>query len=318
MYEVVDNSIDEAVNKHASLITVKINADGSVSCQDDGRGIPFGAMPDNNNRPALEVVLTEIHAGGKFDREGGYKTGTGGLHGVGITAVNALSEWLEAEVRREGYAWRMEFQRGVVTGDLKKLGATEKTGTRITFRPDAEIFPDIEFDFDILSRRLQELAFLNAGVRIRIADDRTGQTDEYFYEQGLIEFVNYLNRTEDVLFSQVISLDGVQDSEDGEVEVSQCNEIMVDGKTKFKCSLKIKYIINKVIKSENISVDFEKKFNRGDKIKLYYITNQDKVYFEKYGKDLINYYNRIAFCSCILFIVSIISIIILSKYIKSI
>jgi len=219
VYEVVDNSIDEAVNKHASLITVKINADGSVSCQDDGRGIPIGAMPDNNNRPALEVVLTEIHAGGKFDREGGYKTGTGGLHGVGITAVNALSEWLEAEVRREGYAWRMEFQRGVVTGDLKKLGATEKTGTRITFRPDAEIFPDIEFDFDILSRRLQELAFLNAGVRIRIADARTGQTDEYFYEQGLIEFVNYLNRTEDVLFSQVISLDGVQDSEDGEVEV---------------------------------------------------------------------------------------------------
>ena len=219
VYEVVDNSIDEAVNKHGSLITVKINADGSVSCQDDGRGIPIGAMPDNNNRPALEVVLTEIHAGGKFDREGGYKTGTGGLHGVGITAVNALSEWLEAEVRREGYAWRMEFQRGVVTGDLKKLGATEKTGTRITFRPDAEIFPDIEFDFDILSRRLQELAFLNAGVRIRIADARTGQTDEYFYEQGLIEFVNYLNRTEDVLFSQVISLDGVQDSEDGEVEV---------------------------------------------------------------------------------------------------
>ena len=219
VYEVVDNSIDEAVNKHASLITVKINADGSVSCQDDGRGIPIGAMPENNNRPALEVVLTEIHAGGKFDRECGYKTGTGGLHGVGITAVNALSEWLEAEVRREGHAWRMEFQRGVVTGDLKKLGATEKTGTRITFRPDAEIFPDIEFDFDILSRRLQELAFLNAGVRIRIADDRTGQTDEYFYEQGLIEFVNYLNRTEDVLFSQVISLDGVQDSEDGEVEV---------------------------------------------------------------------------------------------------
>ena len=219
VYEVVDNSIDEAVNKHASLITVKINADGSVSCQDDGRGIPIGAMPENNNRPALEVVLTEIHAGGKFDREGGYKTGTGGLHGVGITAVNALSEWLEAEVRRDGHAWRMEFQRGVVTGDLKKLGATEKTGTRITFRPDAQIFPDIEFDFDILSRRLQELAFLNAGVRIRIADDRTGQTDEYFYEQGLIEFVNYLNRTEDVLFSQVISLDGVQESEDGEVEV---------------------------------------------------------------------------------------------------
>lgn len=219
VYEVVDNSIDEAVNKHASLITVTINADGSVSCQDDGRGIPVGPMPEMNNRPALEVVLTEIHAGGKFDRSGGYKTGTGGLHGVGITAVNALSEWLEAEVRREGHAWRMEFQRGVVTGDLKKLGATDKTGTRITFRPDGEIFPDISFDFDVLSRRLQELAFLNAGIHIRITDERTGQTDEYCFEQGLIEFVNHLNRTEDVLFPQVISLEGEQESEDGEVEV---------------------------------------------------------------------------------------------------
>jgi len=219
VYEVVDNSIDEAVNKHATVITVTIHADGSVSCLDDGRGIPVGTMPEANNRPALEVVLTEIHAGGKFDRSGGYKTGTGGLHGVGITAVNALSEWLEAEVRREGHAWRMEFQRGVPSGGLKKLGAAEATGTRITFLPDLEIFPDISFNYDTLARRLQELAFLNAGVRIRLHDDRTTQSDEFHYEDGLIQFVKHLNRTEDPLFSHVIHFSGVQPSDDGEVEV---------------------------------------------------------------------------------------------------
>jgi len=112
VYEVVDNSVDEAVNGHATRIKVRIKTDGSVSCSDDGRGIPVGRMPDKENRSALEVVLTEIHAGGKFDRESGYKTGTGGLHGVGITAVNALSEWLEAEVRRDGYVWTMDFVRG--------------------------------------------------------------------------------------------------------------------------------------------------------------------------------------------------------------
>jgi DNA gyrase subunit B len=220
VYEVVDNSIDEAVNNHASLITVKIHADCSVTCMDDGRGIPVGAMADMDNRSALEVVLTEIHAGAKFDRSGGYKTGTGGLHGVGITAVNALSEWLEAEVRREGHVWRMEFQRGVPTSDLKKLGTTETTGTRISFRPDGDIFPDIAFTFDTLCRRLQELAFLNAGIRIRILDERTDQTEEFFYEQGLIEFVRHLNRTEDPLFASIISFGGVQDSDDGQVEVN--------------------------------------------------------------------------------------------------
>lgn len=219
VYEVVDNSIDEAVNKYASLITVKVHADCSVTCMDDGRGIPVGAMADMDNRSALEVVLTEIHAGGKFDRAGGYKTGTGGLHGVGITAVNALSEWLEAEVRREGHVWRMEFQRGVPTSDLKKLGTTETTGTRISFRPDSEIFPDIAFNFDTVCRRLQELAFLNAGIRIRIHDERTDQTEEYFYEQGLIQFVTHLNRTEDALFPAIISFKGIQDSDDGQVEV---------------------------------------------------------------------------------------------------
>ncbi len=219
VYEVVDNSVDEAVNRHATVITVRINADGSVSCLDDGRGIPVGPMPDMGNRPALEVVLTEIHAGGKFDREGGYKTGTGGLHGVGITAVNALSEWLEAEVRREGHVWRMDFQRGIVTNQLQKLGASDTTGTQITFKPDPEIFPDTNFNYDTLARRLQELAFLNAGVRIRINDERSNQTDEFHYEEGLLEFVKHLNRTEDPLFPQIIRIQGTMPSDDGEVEV---------------------------------------------------------------------------------------------------
>ncbi len=219
VYEVVDNSVDEAVNRHATVITVRINADGSVSCLDDGRGIPIGPMEDMGNRPALEVVLTEIHAGGKFDREGGYKTGTGGLHGVGITAVNALSEWLEAEVRREGHVWRMDFQRGVVTNELQKIGTSESTGTKITFMPDPEIFPDTTFNFDTLSRRLQELAFLNAGIRIRINDERSQQTEEFFYEEGLQEFVRHLNRTEDPLFAQIIRIQGTAPSDDGEVEV---------------------------------------------------------------------------------------------------
>lgn len=218
VYEVVDNSIDECVNKYATTVNVKINADGSVSCSDDGRGIPIGEMPEMNNRPALEVVLTEIHAGGKFDREGGYKTGTGGLHGVGITAVNALSEWLEAEVRREGHVWTLEFAQGAVKTSLQKLGKTDKSGTKITFKPDGTIFPDTKFLYDTLTKRLQELAFLNAGIKIRINDERTGQSDEFFYEQGLIEFARYLNRTESVLYEEIIHIEGELD--DVQVNIS--------------------------------------------------------------------------------------------------
>ncbi len=208
VYEVVDNSVDEAVNKYATKISVKINADGSVTCSDDGRGIPVGPMPDKDNKPAVEVVLTYIHAGGKFDRDSGYKTGTGGLHGVGITAVNALSEWLEVEVRREGYAWMMEFARGEVTTPLKRLGTADKTGTKLTFKPDPDIFQETNFSYDTLHKRLQELAFLNKGVQIRISDERTGQKDKFLYEGGLIQFVQHLNRTENPLFSEVITFIG--------------------------------------------------------------------------------------------------------------
>lgn len=208
VFEVVDNCIDEAVNGHATTVTVRINADGSVSVIDDGRGIPVGLMPDQDNRSALEVVLTELHAGGKFDRESGYKTGTGGLHGVGITAVNALSEWLEAEVRREGHVWHMEFARGVVTSQLKQLGKADSTGTKITFLPDHEIFPDTKFVYDVLQKRLQELAFLNKGIKVHLTDERTGQREDFCYHNGITEFVTWLNRTENALFPTVVNIEG--------------------------------------------------------------------------------------------------------------
>ena len=220
VYEVVDNSVDEAVNKFATTILVKINVDGSCSCIDDGRGIPVGPMKDMENRSALEVVLTEIHAGGKFDRKSGYKTGTGGLHGVGITAVNALSEWLEAEIRREGHVWTMDFARGVMTHGLQRLGASDTTGTKITFKPDGGIFPDTKFVYDTLAKRLQEVAFLNAGIRIKIVDDRTGQSDEYLYHEGITEFVKHLNRANTALFPQVIRIQGRDDAHNTEVDVA--------------------------------------------------------------------------------------------------
>jgi DNA gyrase subunit B len=208
VYEVVDNSIDEAVNAFASVIVVRINADGSVTITDDGRGIPVGAMPEMGNRSALEVVLTEIHAGGKFDRSSGYKTGTGGLHGIGITAVNALSEWLEVEVRREGHVWTMDFARGVMVNALKQLGKSDRTGTKITFKPDPQIFPDGRFSYDVLHKRMQELAFLTPGARILISDERTGQSDEFQYQDGIVEFVKHLNRTETPLSADVIRIEG--------------------------------------------------------------------------------------------------------------
>lgn len=209
--EVVDNSIDEALSGYGKLITVSINLDGSVTTTDEGRGIPVGPMPDQGNKPALEVVLTSTHAGGKFDRKGGYAKGTGGLHGVGIKAVNALSEWLEVEVRREGHVWQMEFSRGLVTSPLRRLGTSSETGTRMTFKPDTDIFPDTKFSYDTLQKRLQELAFLNPGVRLRISDERTGQTEDHCYEGGLREFVTYLNRTETPLIPEVIMIDGTVD-----------------------------------------------------------------------------------------------------------
>ncbi len=225
VFECLDNSIDEAVNVDSegkpfcSNINCTIHVDGSVSVTDDGRGIPVGLMASEGGRSALEVVLTEIHAGGKFGREGGYKTGTGGLHGVGITAVNAVSEWLEAEVRREGHVWTMSFAQGVLVDPLAKLGKTDKTGTKIAFKPDPTIFSDTNFSYEILHRRLQELAFLTPGVRISIKDERTGQSDEFHYEDGLIEFVKHLNRATTPDYPDVIDIRGEGEGHEGTIYV---------------------------------------------------------------------------------------------------
>ena len=211
VYELVDNCIDECANGFASHLSVVIHSDGSVSVSDDGRGIPVGPMPEEDNKSALEVVLTNIHAGGKFNRDGGYKVGTGGLHGVGIKAVNALAEWLEAEIRREGHVWTMDFARGKPTTELKKLGKSDTTGTKITFKADPDIFPDTRYNFEPLAKRLQELAFLNAGVRIRVLDERSSQQEEFSYPEGIVEFVRWLNRTETPLYEPIIRINGLQD-----------------------------------------------------------------------------------------------------------
>ncbi|MEQ9406169.1 MAG: DNA gyrase subunit B [Fuerstiella sp.] len=217
VYEVVDNSIDEAVNGHASEVKVQINVDESISISDDGRGIPISEVR-GDGRPAVEVVLTEIHAGGKFDRDSGYKTGTGGLHGVGITAVNAVSAWLTAEINREGHVWVMDFEKGKRTSDLRQLGRSDRTGTRLSFLPDPEIFPETKFSFDTLTRRLQELAFLTPGIRITLQDDRVSRTEVFHYEEGLVEFVRHLNRTQTPILGEVIRISG--ESENVQVELA--------------------------------------------------------------------------------------------------
>ncbi|HRA89799.1 MAG TPA: DNA gyrase subunit B, partial [Planctomycetaceae bacterium] len=210
VYEVVDNSIDEAVNGFASEVHVQINLDESISIVDNGRGIPVDAVK-GDGRCALEVVLTEIHAGGKFNRESGYRVGTGGLHGVGITAVNALSSWLTAEIQRGGSIWVMDFEKGHRTSELRELGRTDKTGTRLTFLPDDTIFSETVFSFDTLTRRMRELAFLTPGIRITLRDERADRTEVFHFEDGLVEFVKYLNRTSSPLTSDVFRVVGEVD-----------------------------------------------------------------------------------------------------------
>ncbi|HWE97513.1 MAG TPA: DNA topoisomerase (ATP-hydrolyzing) subunit B [Tepidisphaeraceae bacterium] len=207
VYEIVDNSIDEALAGYCKVISVKINADGSVTVIDDGRGIPVGIHPEAKI-PTVEVVLATLGAGGKFDHTEGsaYRT-SGGLHGVGASVVNFLSEWLEVEVRREGKVHHMEFERGRKATDLKvvpPVGWTSPTGTKITFKPDHEIFPEIEYKYDVLANRLRELAYLNEGIHIIMEDERTGKKEEYKYSEGLKEFVRSLNEGKNTL-TQIIS-----------------------------------------------------------------------------------------------------------------
>jgi DNA gyrase subunit B len=219
VYEVVDNSIDEAMAGYCRNIDVTVHADGSVSIADDGRGIPVGPHPQYPDKSTLEVVLTKPHAGGKFDHDS-YKV-SGGLHGVGVTVVNALSEWLEAEIHRDGQVWRQDYEQGESKDPVRPTGPTKVNGTKIRFLPDAEIFDTITFDYDVLEKRLRELAFLNKGVRIRLADERGDEPkrDEFFSSAGLPEFVAYLNRAQNALHPPVI-LGGRDDERAVEVDVA--------------------------------------------------------------------------------------------------
>ena len=196
VYEVVDNSVDEALGGYAKGINVLLNRDDSVSVADDGRGIPVDSHPQLG-RPALEIVMTVLHAGGKFDHES-YSV-SGGLHGVGVSVVNALSEWMEVEVRRNGRIYWQRYQRGSVASDVEVRGHSEDTGTTVTFKPDGTIFEETEFNFDTLSSRLRELAFLNRGLSITIKDERTEKENDFCYEGGIISFVEYLNANKETL-----------------------------------------------------------------------------------------------------------------------
>jgi len=196
VYEVVDNSVDEALGGYAKGINVLLNRDGSGSVADDGRGIPVDRHPQLG-RPALEIVMTVLHAGGKFDHES-YSV-SGGLHGVGVSVVNALSEWMEVEVRRNGRIFWQRYQRGSVASDVEVRGHSDKTGTTVTFKPDGGIFEETEFNFDTLSSRLRELAFLNRGLSITIKDERTEKENDFCYEGGIISFVEYLNANKETL-----------------------------------------------------------------------------------------------------------------------
>ncbi|GAB2717248.1 DNA topoisomerase (ATP-hydrolyzing) subunit B [Paenibacillus thermoaerophilus] len=210
VWEVVDNSIDEALAGFCNKIDVIVHQDNSITVIDNGRGIPVGEHP-KLKKSTVEVVLTVLHAGGKFGGEG-YKV-SGGLHGVGVSVVNALSEHLTVTVKREGKIHRQEYCRGVPQYDLKVIGTTDETGTEVTFKPDAEIFTETtEYDFDTLQSRLRELAFLNRGIEINLLDERTGQSQQFYYEGGIISFVEYLNRTRDPVHQPPIYIEGEKDN----------------------------------------------------------------------------------------------------------
>src|SRR5260221_4093938 len=211
VYEVVDNSIDEALAGFCKHIEATIRVDNSITVVDDGRGIPVD-MHKTEKKPAVEVVLTVLHAGGKFDKKS--YTVSGGLHGVGVTCVNALSEWLEVEVKRDGKIHHMRFKRGKTASKLEVIGKAKGTGTKITFKPDSEIFPVIEYKYDILANRLRELAFLNRGIEISLKDERTDKQELFKFNAGIEEFIKHINRAKEPLHPKVIYVskdkDGIQ------------------------------------------------------------------------------------------------------------
>ncbi len=216
VYEVVDNSVDEALAGFCTQIDVTINEDNSITVIDDGRGIPCGMH--ETGIPAVELVLTKLHAGGKFGGSG-YKV-SGGLHGVGISVVNALSEWTEVVVYQDNIIHEIKFERGLLTSPLEKVGRTDITGTKVSFKPDARIFEETVYDFDILKDRLQELAFLNKGLRITLTDKRAGveREETFYYEGGIVSFVSYLNEEKELIHDSVIYFDNGK--EDTTVEIA--------------------------------------------------------------------------------------------------
>ena len=216
VYEIVDNSIDEALAGHCTDITVTINPGNTITVTDNGRGIPVDIQPQTG-KPALEVVFTILHAGGKFGG-GGYKV-SGGLHGVGASVVNALSEWLEVQVHKNGEIYEMKFARGKITQEMRVVGKTDHTGTTVTFKPDPEMFETLEYSYDTLHTRMREEAFLNAGLRIQTVDLRPGQEqeDDMCYEGGIREFATFINRNKDPLHNDVIYMSGAREDSMAEV-----------------------------------------------------------------------------------------------------
>ena len=221
VYEVIDNSIDEAMAGYASEISVRINNDGSMTVEDDGRGIPIEEHPDLGCS-TLEGVMTVLKFGGKFHK-GAYQT-SGGLHGVGVTVVNFLSEWCEVEVRRGGYVYQQEYERGVPTAEVARIGTTDRRGTKTTFKPDPQIFPITQFNYSYVYRRLQELAFLNRGVKITFFDERTGEGEAFQYDRGILEFVEYLNRASEPAHPETIYLAGTYEEVGLEIALQYSSE----------------------------------------------------------------------------------------------
>ncbi|AZV58980.1 DNA topoisomerase (ATP-hydrolyzing) subunit B [Clostridium sp. AWRP] len=216
VYEIVDNSIDEALAGYCDKINVIIHKDNSITVTDNGRGMPVG-MHHKMKKPTVEVIMTILHAGGKFGG-GGYKV-SGGLHGVGASVVNALSEICEVEVKRESHIWRQVFKRGKVASGLDIIGDSEEHGTKIHFKPDAEIFDEIEYDYDTLAQRLRELAFLNKGIKIRLEDERDDKEEIFHYEGGIKSFVSYLNRNKQPIHKEPIYVEGKKDDYSVEIAI---------------------------------------------------------------------------------------------------
>lgn len=227
VYEVVDNSIDEAMADFASEVTVMVNADGSVTVEDDGRGIPVEKhtqLSEQMDREVstLEGVMTVLKFGGKFSK-GAYQT-SGGLHGVGVTVVNFLSEWAEVEVFRDGHTYHQEYERGIPKGPVRRVGASDKKGTKTTFKPDPQIFQVTKYNYSTLLKRLQELAFLNAGVKITISDARNGESESFQYDDGIREYVEHLNRASDTVHPDILSVEGAQDGVELQIALQYSGE----------------------------------------------------------------------------------------------